>query len=76
MSTEIRIPRLGTTMEEGTLAEWLVADGAYIEAGTPLYSLESDKAVEAIESPATGVLRIIGKTGESYPIGELIGTLD
>jgi pyruvate/2-oxoglutarate dehydrogenase complex dihydrolipoamide acyltransferase (E2) component len=76
MSIEIRIPRLGTTMEEGILGEWLVADGAHVEEGAVLYTLETDKAAEEIAAPGSGVLRIIGNTGESYPVGELIGTLD
>jgi pyruvate/2-oxoglutarate dehydrogenase complex dihydrolipoamide acyltransferase (E2) component len=76
MSIEIRIPRLGTTMEEGILAEWLAADGIYVKEGTPLYSLETDKAAEEIASPAGGVLRIIGRAGESYPVGALVGVLD
>lgn len=76
MSLEIRIPKLGVTMEEATLKDWLVQDGAAVTAGTPLYSLETDKAVQDIEAPAAGTLRIIGQIGATYPVGELIGTLD
>ncbi len=76
LSTELRIPMLSMAMEEGTLAEWLVADGAAVEAGAPIYSLESDKSVQEVEAPVTGIIRIIGKVGETYPVGELIGTID
>lgn len=76
MSIEIRIPRLGTTMEDGILGGWLVADGAHVEEGAALYSLETDKAAEDIAAPASGILRIIAKPGESYPVGELIAMLD
>ena len=75
MSIEIRIPKLGISMEEAVLSEWLVADGAQVEAGTPLYSMETDKSAQEVEAPAAGTLQIIGKTGETYPVGELIGTL-
>ncbi|MCG2840555.1 dihydrolipoamide acyltransferase [Sandaracinobacter sp. RS1-74] len=76
MSTEIRIPKLGISMEEATLVEWLVADGADVVEGQLLYSLETDKSVQEVESPAGGKLRIIGQVGEIYPVGELIAALD
>jgi pyruvate/2-oxoglutarate dehydrogenase complex dihydrolipoamide acyltransferase (E2) component len=76
MTTELRIPKLGVSMEEGTLAAWIAADGDRVSEGAELYSLETDKTVQAIESPGSGVLRIIGKPGETYPVGELIGVLD
>lgn len=76
MSTELRIPKLGISMEEATLTEWLVEDGASVTAGTPIYSLETDKSVQEVEAPANGTLHIIGQVGETYPVGELIGRLD
>ena len=63
-------------MEEGILAEWLAEDGALVEAGSPLYALESDKSVQEVEAPASGTLRIVGQAGETYPVGELIGTIE
>ncbi len=76
MSTELRIPKLGISMEEAILTEWLVADGTAVTTGTPIYSLETDKSVQEVEAPADGTLAIIGETGETYPVGELIGRLD
>jgi pyruvate/2-oxoglutarate dehydrogenase complex dihydrolipoamide acyltransferase (E2) component len=67
---------LGMGMTQGVLVEWLVEDGATVQEGTVIYSLENDKAVEEVQSPVCGVLRIQGKVGESYPVGELIGTID
>ena len=67
---------LSMAMEEGVLSEWLVADGASVEAGAPLYSLESDKSVQEVEAPASGRLRVIGQVGETYPVGDLIGTIE
>src|SRR5262249_49704901 len=52
MSVEVRIPQIGFSTQEGTLTEWLVADGGRVEAGKPLYTLELDKSVQEIESPA------------------------
>ena len=75
MSTEIRIPSIGFSTQEGTLTEWLVADGEKVEVGQPLYSLELDKSVQEIESPANGTLKIIAAAGEVYDIGALIGEI-
>lgn len=73
MGTEILFPKIGFSMNEGTLAEWLVPDGAEIMKGAPLYSLESEKSVVEIESPATGRLRISAKAGEVYEVGAVLG---
>ena len=76
MSTEIRIPGLGAGMSEGTLVEWLVADGTAVKAGDVLYTLESEKTSQDIEAPSAGSIRQIGQAGEVYPVGELIGTIE
>ena len=76
MSSSINIPKLGWTMEEGTLTEWLVDDGATVTAGDPLYSLESDKVENEIAAPASGVLRHTATAGETYPVGTEIGTIE
>jgi pyruvate/2-oxoglutarate dehydrogenase complex dihydrolipoamide acyltransferase (E2) component len=73
---EIRIPKLGVAMTEGTVAQWLVDDGAAVTAGEPLYILETDKVENEIESPSTGVIRIVGTPGEAYDVGTLIATID
>jgi pyruvate/2-oxoglutarate dehydrogenase complex dihydrolipoamide acyltransferase (E2) component len=76
MSTEIRIPKIGISMTEATLSEWLAEDGAMVDAGTPLYAMEMDKSTNEIESPVAGRLTIIGVVGEVYEIGTLIATID
>ena len=76
MSTHIRIPKLAMTMEVGTLVEWLVADGATVAAGDPLYLLETDKMQTEIDAPASGNLRIAGSPGESYEVGAVIGEIE
>jgi pyruvate/2-oxoglutarate dehydrogenase complex dihydrolipoamide acyltransferase (E2) component len=63
-------------MNEGVIAEWLVADGATVQAGAPLYSIESDKAVQEIEAPACGRLRIIVQPGTSNPVGTVLGMIE
>ncbi len=75
MSTEILFPKIGFSMNEGTLTEWLVADGTSIKEGEPLYSLESDKSVVEIESPATGAVKISAQAGEVYQVGAVLGEI-
>lgn len=74
--TEIVLPKLGFSMNEGTIAEWLVADGAEVKQGQPLYSLESEKSVQEIEAPASGRLKILAPTGDLLPVGSVIGEID
>lgn len=75
MATQILFPKIGFAMEEGTLAEWLVVDGATVTEGQPLYVLESDKSAQEIESPAAGTLKITAATGEVYKVGDVLGEL-
>lgn len=76
MATEIRIPKIGISMTEATLTEWLAADGATIEAGTPLYAIEMDKSTNEVDAPASGTLTIIGEVGEVYEVGTLVATIE
>lgn len=73
--TQIILPKLGFAMEEGTLAEWLVADGESVTEGQPLYLLESDKSANEVEAPASGTLHIIAEIGENYPVGHVLGEI-
>jgi pyruvate/2-oxoglutarate dehydrogenase complex dihydrolipoamide acyltransferase (E2) component len=75
MSTEILLPKLGFSMEKGVLAEWLVADGALVKEGEPLYSLESDKSAQEIPAPASGILKILMPPGQEYSVGTALGEI-
>ena len=75
MSTDVILPKLGFSVNESTIAEWLVADGATVAQGQPLYSLESEKSVQEIEAPAAGTLKILKEQGELLPVGTIIGTI-
>ena len=58
MAVEIRVPRLGWSMEEGTFLGWLKQDGDLVQSGDALYELEGEKATQEIESLDAGILRI------------------
>lgn len=76
MATDIIFPKIGFSMNEGVLAEWLAQDGATVNAGDPLYEIESDKSNNEVEAPASGTLKIIGVTGETYQVGDIIGSIE
>lgn len=76
MATEIVMPRLGWTMEEGIFGEWLKKDGEEVKAGDLLFTVESDKATQEVESFESGILRIPPdgpKTGDVIPVGGRMG---
>lgn len=75
MATAVTIPKLGTAMTEGVLAEWLVADGDRVESGTPLYRLETDKVENEIEAPVSGVVTLLGTEDQTYPVGTKIAEI-
>jgi pyruvate/2-oxoglutarate dehydrogenase complex dihydrolipoamide acyltransferase (E2) component len=75
VSTQVLLPKLGFSMNEGVIAEWHVADGATVKEGDPLYSLESEKAVEEIPAPASGTLKIIAPIGETLQVGTVLGEI-
>ena len=61
MAIEIKMPALSPTMEEGTLAKWLVADGDEVRSGDVIAEIETDKAtmeVEAIEDGKIGQILV------------------
>jgi pyruvate/2-oxoglutarate dehydrogenase complex dihydrolipoamide acyltransferase (E2) component len=76
MATDIILPQIGFSMSEGTLVEWFAEDGATVTAGDNLYAIESDKSVNEVEAPVTGVLRIKSEIGKVYPVGEVIATIE
>ena len=76
MSTDVILPKLGFSMNEGTVTEWAVADGGEVTQGQILYSLESEKSVQEIEAPASGRLSIKAPIGEVLPVGTVLGTID
>ncbi|MFM8848599.1 MAG: E3 binding domain-containing protein, partial [Actinomycetota bacterium] len=75
MATEFIMPKLGLTMEEGTILEWLVEDGTVITPGMPVLRIETDKVESDVESPAAGVLHRTASVGDTFACGATIGFL-
>jgi pyruvate/2-oxoglutarate dehydrogenase complex dihydrolipoamide acyltransferase (E2) component len=76
MATEILLPKIGFSMNEGQLNEWLAEDGAQVTEGQPLFTLESDKSTNEVEAPASGTLKITAAVGEVYEVGTVLGTIE
>jgi pyruvate dehydrogenase E2 component (dihydrolipoamide acetyltransferase) len=78
MSFAITIPRLGWSMEEGTLVRWLKNDGDFVQAGDAVFELEGEKAAQDIEAVDSGFLRIPAdspRPGSVVAVGATIGFL-
>jgi pyruvate dehydrogenase E2 component (dihydrolipoamide acetyltransferase) len=76
MANEIRVPRLGWSMETGVFVRWLKADGDPVKVGDALYELEGEKATQEIEAVDAGVLRIPADApapGTEVAVGALLG---
>jgi pyruvate dehydrogenase E2 component (dihydrolipoamide acetyltransferase) len=73
MATEFLMPKLGLTMEEGTITEWFADDGASITAGEALLRIETDKTETDVEAAATGRLHRVGEVGQTFACGDRIG---
>lgn len=78
MAIEIIIPRLGWSMEEGTFLGWLKQDGEVVASGDLLFTLESEKAAQEVESFDAGILRIppdAPQAGDLVKVGQRLGFL-
>ena len=76
MATKVILPKLGQTMEEGAIVEWLKQEGEAVGRGDVLFSLESDKAVLEVEARTKGILRkILLAPGVSVPVMTVVGVI-
>ncbi|MBV9545895.1 MAG: 2-oxo acid dehydrogenase subunit E2 [Chloroflexi bacterium] len=76
MPTQVTMPMLGLTMEEGTVAEWLKHEGDTVQKDEPLLLVEMDKGTQEVPSPAGGVLRrIVVQQGTTVPVKTLIAEI-
>lgn len=76
MITEVILPKLGQTMEEGSIVEWVKKEGDPIGRGDPLFTVESDKAVLEVEATTRGFLRrILVPEGVIVPVLSVVALI-
>lgn len=75
MAIEIHLPKLGLTMEEGTVDEWLVEDGVAVTVGMPLLRLATDKIDVDVEAEGEGILHRAVADGTTLEPGAVLGWL-
>src|SRR5688572_28008314 len=76
MATQVIMPKLSPTMEEGQLSRWLKKEGDKVSMGEPLAEIDTDKATMEMQALSNGVLRkILIQEGESAPLGQIIAII-
>jgi 2-oxoglutarate dehydrogenase E2 component (dihydrolipoamide succinyltransferase) len=76
MATEIRVPTLGESVSEATIAQWFKKPGDAVSQDEPLVELETDKVTVEVPAPAAGTLEaIVVNEGDTVEVGALLGQI-
>ena len=73
---DIKVPAVGESISEVTLVKWLKKDGQYVERDEVIAELESEKATFEVNAEKAGVLKMIGKEGDTLKIGDVVAQID
>ena len=76
MAIEMKVPPVGESITEVTIATWNKKDGDLVKMDEVLCELESDKATFELPAEAEGVLKIVAKEGDTLLIGAVICTIE
>jgi pyruvate dehydrogenase E2 component (dihydrolipoamide acetyltransferase) len=76
MEFDVIMPKLGLTMEEGTLVRWFKKAGEAVKAGEVIFEVETDKSIQEVESPGNGTLSaILVGEGDCVPVATLVARI-
>lgn len=76
MPAEIRVPAMGESVVEATIAQWLKNPGDSVKAGDEIVELETDKVNQVIQAEAAGVLsEILHQPGDTVAVGDVLGII-
>ncbi len=73
MATEVKMPKLGMTMTQGKIIDWLKTEGDIVSQGEPIFVVENGKVTIDVEAPAAGVLlKTAVSEGDIVPVGDVV----
>lgn len=73
MATSVIMPKLGLTMQEGTITEWKRKEGDEVKKGEVLFVIETEKVTYEVEAPESGILaKVLANVGDVLPIGTIV----
>ncbi|MBN99832.1 MAG: dihydrolipoamide acetyltransferase, partial [Acidimicrobiaceae bacterium] len=75
MATKIQMPKLGLTMTEGTITEWVAEAGSSVTKGSVVMTIETDKVEEEVSAEGDGIVFHTAEVGETLEPGEIAGWL-
>ena len=73
---DIKVPAVGESISEVTLVKWLKTEGQYVERDEVIAELESEKATFEVNAEKAGVLKTVGKEGDTLKIGDVVARID
>jgi 2-oxoglutarate dehydrogenase E2 component (dihydrolipoamide succinyltransferase) len=76
MSTEVKVPAVGESISSGVVSVWHKKSGEQVNAGDPLFTLETDKVSTEINAEKDGVLKTLVAEGAEVKIGEVVATIE
>src|SRR6476469_3179647 len=77
MATDLAMPRLSESMEEGTILKWLIEEGGELQQGEPLVEIETDKSKTTYAAETDGkLLESVAKEGDTVAVGEPIARIE
>lgn len=76
MAVEVKVPSVGESITEGTIARWIKKEGDFVRQDESIFELETEKASQEVPAPATGILRPKAKEGDRVPIGGVVAEIE
>jgi 2-oxoglutarate dehydrogenase E2 component (dihydrolipoamide succinyltransferase) len=76
MPIEVKVPSVGESITSGILGVWNKPDGAYVQAGDPIFEIETDKVTSEIVAECAGKLKHLVKAGDTVQIGQVVANID
>jgi 2-oxoglutarate dehydrogenase E2 component (dihydrolipoamide succinyltransferase) len=73
---DIKVPAVGESISEVTLVKWLKQEGSYVERDEVIAELESEKATFEVNAEQAGILKTVGKEGDTLKIGDVVAQID